>query len=273
MLRPLDKDKNIADVDELDTWTTIPTSFSQKKEKRTQGKKPMRFYDAIVHCAVAEYAKKDLRYKGHIVSSICHRLELKEKIVLLFDKGEFDYFETYKGPADEKSPQAQFLELAADPDEYSKYLKSKKYLAMQEKIRENTIGDVLVTNKPKKSCNIEVVPKVLEKSEEVIKVAAVEKKILIEEIKNFKVEIDAVKKNGNVEVNEKESIIEIQADLPGEAGMKGVTLEATKKSIRLHCTSFAFQVDFLNYQLEDAQISAKWVKTKKRLLIACPYSK
>ena len=85
----------------------------------------MRFYDGHIHTGVAEYALKDLRCKSHIVSVICKRLEIKENVVLLYDKGEFDYFEAYKGPDNENNPEPHFLDYAADPEEYEKYYKSK----------------------------------------------------------------------------------------------------------------------------------------------------
>ena len=85
----------------------------------------MRYYDAHIHSGVAEFARKDLRVKSHIVSAVCKRLELKENLVLLYDKGEFEYFEAYKGPDNEKNPEPHFLDLASDPEEYEKYFQSK----------------------------------------------------------------------------------------------------------------------------------------------------
>lgn len=116
-------DRSIADVHDLNTWSTIPVSFSSKKEKKEQGKKIMWYFDALVHSCVAEWALKDLRCKGHIVSVICKRLEAKINVILLIDQGIFDYFESYKGLAGQNAPESQYLELAADPEEYSKYFK------------------------------------------------------------------------------------------------------------------------------------------------------
>ena len=52
VLKPLKNDKSIADIHDLDSWSTIPVSFSIKKEKKAHGKKPMRYYDALVHSGV-----------------------------------------------------------------------------------------------------------------------------------------------------------------------------------------------------------------------------
>jgi DNA-binding MarR family transcriptional regulator len=85
----------------------------------------MWYYDAHIYSGVAEYAAKDLKCKSSIVSVICKRLEQKESIGLLFDKGDFDYFETYKGPDNQQTPEPHLLDASADPEEYEKYFKSK----------------------------------------------------------------------------------------------------------------------------------------------------
>lgn len=86
----------------------------------------MFYFDAFVHPCVIEAGLKDLRCKSHISSSVLKRLEVREQFSLTFDQGQFDYFETYKGPNGEEGPAAMFLEAAADPEEYSKFINSRK---------------------------------------------------------------------------------------------------------------------------------------------------
>ena len=78
------------------------------------------------------------------------------------------------------------------------------------------------------------------------------------------------KKSGSVVVNELKSEVEIMVHLPNENGIKGIILDATKKSIKLQSSSYAFSIEFTTYQLKDSDISAKWLKNKKKLRIKCP---
>lgn len=52
--------------------------------------------------------------------------------------------------------------------------------------------------------------------------------------------------------------------------MKGVILDATQKSIKVKCLSFACEVFFDKFRLDDRSISAKWLKAKKRLIVKAP---
>lgn len=107
----------------MDTWTTIPAHMSKAKSKKSQGKKENLYFDAFVHPCVTETAFKDLRCKAHISLAVLRRLEARESFSLTYEQGEFEYFESYKGPNGENSPEPQFLDLAADPEEYEKFIK------------------------------------------------------------------------------------------------------------------------------------------------------
>ncbi|OMJ86351.1 hypothetical protein SteCoe_12138 [Stentor coeruleus] len=275
VLEPLNDAREIADRGKVNTWRTIPVSFSKRREKKVEGKKVMWYFDALVHSVVIDMALKDLKFKAYVTGTVCMRLEMKEKFKLLYEKGEFDYFESYKGPDNEPSPQPQFLDPAADPEEYKKYFKGNTHTELTERTNSQKISELSLTPKPQKpKSTIEVLtsqpvlqPKVQEISEEPKPQA---KKILIEEIKNYHIKISEDKRQGNVEVNEHEKEVEIFIHLPDENGMKGVILDATQKSIKVRCLSFACEVFFDKFSLDDRSISAKWLKSKKRLIVKAP---
>jgi len=88
-----------------------------------------------VHSAVVEQANRDLRLKAHATSSILKRLCAKENIQLLFESGEFLYFDdSYKGPQGEKEPPGHYLEVAADPEEYQKYIRSNSPIGNERRL-------------------------------------------------------------------------------------------------------------------------------------------
>jgi len=100
--------------------------LSKQRSKKSPGKKENVYYDAFVHPCVTEAAFKDLRCKAHISLNVLKRLEVREGFLLTFEQGDFEYFESYKGPVGEDAPEPQFLELAADVEEYEKFIKRKE---------------------------------------------------------------------------------------------------------------------------------------------------
>lgn len=137
----------------------------------------------------------------------------------------------------------------------------------------------MLTSKPKEMAKVDTIATKVEN--EKVKVSneiqfnarTTEKKILIEEIKDFNIILDEQKRNGSVEVNEKGNVVEISVGLPQESGMKNIILDANSKMIKLDSSAYSFQVVFTNYNLTDSQISAKWLSKTKKLKIGCPFSK
>lgn len=174
VLGPLNDAKEEADRQKVNTWRTVPVSFSRRREKKVEGKKMMWYFDALVHPAVIDMALKDLKFKAYVTGMICTRLEMKEKFKLLYEKRKFEYFELYKSPDGEPSPQPQFLDLAADPEEYKKYFAGNTYPEMTERTNSQKISELNLNPNPQKpKSSIEVLtsqqifePKVQEIPEE-----------------------------------------------------------------------------------------------------------
>ena len=52
--------------------------------------------------------------------------------------------------------------------------------------------------------------------------------------------------------------------------MANIDLDAGEKRIKVKSPSFVAEVEFLGFGIKDAEISAKWIKSKKKLLVTCP---
>jgi hypothetical protein len=124
VLGPLRNDKNLADALNVDTWSFIPSSFSEGISDPRPGKKLRVYYDAHINTGVYLQTARNLNIRAQVISNVLLKLSHKEKFKLLYDKGEFKYYEKeYRGFKAAKSPPEHLLDLAADPEEYTQNIK------------------------------------------------------------------------------------------------------------------------------------------------------
>ena len=83
--------------------------------------------------------------------------------------------------------------------------------------------------------------------------------------------MDEMKIRGNVEVNEGEKDIEVRVELQYENSMKNISLDATRDKIKLNCNSYRFEIVLVKRFIRETEVSAKWLKNKKTLIIKCPF--
>jgi hypothetical protein len=120
----------------------------------------MFFFDAFVHPSVIEAGAKDLRCKSHLSASVLRRLETREQFSLTFDQGDFDYYETYKGFQGQTEPASMFIEAAADPEEYSKFINRNSPEGAQAKDQFDGIKDLVLKKEINKEPEIFTKPNV-----------------------------------------------------------------------------------------------------------------
>jgi hypothetical protein len=77
---------------------------------------------------------------------------------------------------------------------------------------------------------------------------------------------------GSVDVFERD-VVDVEVGFQKEFNMKGIEIDANRNCVKVKSASFACQVTFLKYEIEDANIGAKWIKAKKKLVISCPKKK
>jgi len=82
--------------------------------------------------------------------------------------------------------------------------------------------------------------------------------------------VNGLRNDGTAEVNESLEKVVISVTLPQENGLKNIDLEGSDKSLKIKCPSFICDIKFLTYKIRDCEIGAKWLKTKKKLIITCP---
>lgn len=124
VLGPLRNDKNLADSLNVDTWSFIPSSFSEGVSENRPGKKLRVYYDAHINSGIYIQTVRNLKVRAQVISNVLLKLAHKEKFKLLYDKGEFKYYDKeYKGFKGAKTPADHLLDLSADPEEYTKNMK------------------------------------------------------------------------------------------------------------------------------------------------------
>ncbi|CAG9321242.1 unnamed protein product [Blepharisma stoltei] len=236
ILSPLKQDKSIADLNDLDSWVVIPASFSAQKTKKTEGKKPMIYYDAHIHSRVIEHALKDLLVKTHIVSSVLRRLAWKEKIELLYDRGDFTFLDSYRSPNDEVGPEGHFLDIGADPEEYNEF--SKRILTETQEQEIKIPG--------------------LEENKEV-------NKVMIEEIVNYTIESKDDFKTPEINVEENTDFVKIEVQMPEENSMRDINLELNVSSVKISSPNYYTLIKFKSSKLSENEVIAKWLKKSHML--------
>lgn len=82
--------------------------------------------------------------------------------------------------------------------------------------------------------------------------------------------MNALKNDGKVEVDEFVDKVVVSVTLPQESGLAGIDLDANFQSVKIRCPSFVCEVKFLCYRIRDNEIAAKWLKSKKKLVVTCP---
>lgn len=86
---------------------------------------------------------------------------------------------------------------------------------------------------------------------------------------NFKVCVNALKNRGKVEVDDGDKCV-LHVFFEEEMGMANVEVDAAEKRLKVKSPSFVAEVEFLRFGIRDTEISAKWIKSKKKLVITCP---